>query len=72
MHRKRAEDLGDFEESQLSWERDSQQEGSTFEARWGQTNLCATDAARDGVGVADRKVIIERLCISLPYVETQK
>ena len=32
--------------------------------------MCATDAARDGAGVADGKIIIERLCISLPYVET--
>ena len=34
----------------------------------GQTNLCATDAARVGEG-ADGKVSIERMCISLPYVE---
>ena len=46
----------------------SEQEGSTFGARWGQTNLCATSAAHDGG--ADGKVIIERLCISLPYVKT--
>ena len=32
-------------------------------------NLRTTGTARDGVG-ADEKVIIERLCISLPYVET--
>ena len=36
--------------SQLSWELDSEREGSTFGARWGQTNLCATGAARDGGG----------------------
>ena len=30
--------------------------------------MCATGATRDGK--ADGKVIIERLCISLPYVET--
>ena len=69
MHRKRArrilEDLKKFS----SWELDSEQEGSTFEACWGQTNLCATGTARDGGG-GDGKVIIERLCISLPYVET--
>ena len=64
-----AEDFGGFEKSQLSWELDSEREGSTLGARWGQTNLCATGAARDG-GRADGKVIIERLCISLPYVET--
>ena len=43
----------------VSWELDSEREGSTFGARWDQTNLCATG-----------KVIIERLCISLPYVKT--
>ena len=31
----RAEDLGDFEKSQLSWELDTEREGSTFGARWG-------------------------------------
>ena len=34
--------------SQLSYELDTEREGSTFGARWGQTNLCATGAARDG------------------------
>ena len=52
----------------VSWELDSEREGSTFGIRWGQTNLCATGTARDGG--ANGKVIIERLCISLPYVET--
>ena len=52
----------------VSWELDSEQEGSTFGARWGQTNLCATGVAR--VLGADGKVIIERLWISLSYVET--
>ena len=41
--------------------------GSTFGTRRGQTNLCATGAARDGGGT-DGKVIIEILCLS-PYVE---
>ena len=63
-----AEDLGRFEQVS-SWELDSEREGSTFGARWGQTKLWATGAARDGGG-ADGKVIIEMLCISLPYVET--
>ena len=49
-----------------SWELDSEWERSTFGAR--QTNLCARGAARNGG--ADGIVIIERLCISLPYVET--
>ena len=31
-------------------ELDTEREGSTFEARRGQTNLCATGAARDGGG----------------------
>ena len=39
-----------------------------FRAHWGETNLCATGAALDGGRRG--KVIIERLCISLPYVET--
>ena len=60
----RAEDLGDFEKSQLSWELDTEREGSTFGACRGQTNLWATGTARDGVGV-DEKARIERMCISL-------
>ena len=63
-----AEDFGDFKQSQLSWELDSEREGSIVRVCWGQMNLCAMSAARDGG--ADGKVIIERLCISLPYVET--
>ena len=46
MHRKRTEEFGNFEEIQESWELDSEREGSTFGARWGQTNLRATGAAR--------------------------
>ena len=46
----RAEDFGNFEESQLSWELDSEREGSTFGARWDQTNLRVTGATRDGGG----------------------
>ena len=49
MHRKRAEDLGDFEKvSDWSWELDKEREGSTFGARRGQTNLRATGSAWDG------------------------
>ena len=62
--------FGGFWGSQLSWELDSERKESTFGARWGQTNLCATGAARNGVWGQMRKVIIEILCISLPYVET--
>ena len=61
------ENLGNFEKSQFSRELDSEREGSTFAARWGQTNLCATGAARMGGG--DGKASIERSRISLPYVE---
>ena len=62
-----AEDFRRFEKVS-SWELDSKRKGSTFEARWGQTNLCATGTTHDGG--ADGKVIIERLCLSLPYIET--
>ena len=63
----RREDFWRFERVSQIWELDTEREGSTFGARWGQTYLCTTGAARYG----DRwKVIIERLCISLPYVET--
>ena len=53
-----------------SWELDSEREGSTCGACRGQTNFCATGAARDWGGGADEKVIIEGLCTSLPCVET--
>ena len=62
----RAEDLGDFEKSQLSWELDSEREGSTFGAHGSQTNLHATGAAQMG----DRWK--RRHCVSLPIVETFK
>ena len=55
-------------EKSVSWELDPEREGSTFGARWGETNLYAMGATR--VGGADEKASIERLCISLPYVET--
>ena len=63
------EDLGIFEKVSR-WELDSEREGSTFGARWGQTNLCTTGATRVWGGGADREASIERSCISLPYVET--
>ena len=50
MHRKRTRRiLGDLKNS-VSWELDSEREGSTFGARWDQTNLCVTGATRVGVG----------------------
>ena len=50
-HRKFARRIwGIYEKSQLSWELDTEPEGSTFGARWGQTNLRATGTARDGGG----------------------
>ena len=61
--------FGRFWKKSVSWEVDSEWEGSTFGVLWGQTILCATGAVRDGEG-ADGKCIIERLCIYLPYVET--
>ena len=71
MYRKRMRRILGILKKSVSWELDSEREGSTFGARRGQTNLCATGAARDGGGGgADGKVIIERSCISLPYVET--
>ena len=45
MHRKRTRIFGILKKS-VSWELDSEREGSIFEARWGQTNFCATSAAR--------------------------
>ena len=54
--------------SLLSWELDSGCEGATFGSRWGQMNLRTTGAIWDGD--ADGKTRIERICISLPYVET--
>ena len=39
--------FGGFWKSQLSWELNTEREGSSFGARRGQTNLRATDTARD-------------------------
>ena len=41
--------FGGIWKKSVSWELDTEREGSTFGARRGQTNLCATGAARDGV-----------------------
>ena len=61
-----AEDFGGFEKSQLSRVGQSEGEGWHSLARSG----LVAGATRVGVGRADGKTIIERLCISLPYVET--
>ena len=59
----RAEDFGDFEKvSCVLW---SEEEGWLSLAR----SVLLADATRVGVG-ADEKASIERLCISLNYVET--
>ena len=64
MHRKRARMvLGDLKK--VSWVLQSEEEGWLSLARSGLVE----GAARDGGG-ADGKVIIERFCISLPYVKT--
>ena len=47
MHRKRAEDLGDFEENLRELKLDAERGGSTFGARWGETNLSVMGVARD-------------------------
>ena len=68
MYRKYAEDLGDFEKLNLqSWELDTGREGSTFGARWGETNLQATGAALDG-GCWWKSQNRKNLYLS-PYVE---
>ena len=59
------EDFGGFEKSQLSWVLWPEEEGWLSLARSG----LVAGAARGGGGT-DGKVIIERLCISLPYVKT--
>ena len=55
-----------FWRKSVSWELDTEREGSTFGSRWGQTNLCAMGATCIGVG----KASIEKLCISLSCVKT--
>ena len=57
-----AGDLGDFEKIKLSWELDSEREGSTFGARWGQTNLRATGIGRYGAQMEKPE---EKECVSL-------
>ena len=67
MHRKRAEDFGDFEKvSELSFA--SGEDGWLSLAR--QSQASGLVAGATCVVGADGKVIIERLCISVPYVET--
>ena len=64
MHRKRARRILGISKKSVSWVLRSEEEGWLLLARSG----FVAGAARDGAG-ADGKVIIERLCISLPYVE---
>ena len=67
MHRKRAVDLGDFEESQLV-------ENETPNGKDRLSGLAEAEFVRYGRHTcwrgSDEKASIERLCISLPYVET--
>ena len=64
MHRKRAEDIGRFRKSQLveNW---TPNETVDFPVL---AETLVAGATR--VGGADEKARIERMCISLPYVET--
>ena len=48
----------------LSWELDTEREGSTFGARWGQTNLRATGAGRDGGGWQMKSQNRKNVCLS--------
>ena len=48
----------------------SGEDGWLSPARWSQARGLVAGAKRVGGGWADRDVIIERLCISLPYVKT--
>ena len=48
--------FGGIWKKSASEELDSEREGSTFGARWGQTNLCATGAARDGGGQMEKSL----------------
>ena len=47
MHRKHAEIFGRIERKLESWKLDAERGGSTFGARWGETNLRAVGTARD-------------------------
>ena len=67
----RAEDFGRFWKKSVSWELDSEEGRWLSFARRSQASGLVVGAARDGMGgSSDGKVIIERLSISLPYVET--
>ena len=61
--------LGDLKKSvELSYELDTEQEGSTFGTRWGETNLRSTGATRDGVGGRWKSQNRKNVYLS-PYVE---
>ena len=69
MHRKHVRRIwGNLKKSD-SWELNSEREGSTFGARWGQTNLCAMGAARDGGGGGKWKSQHRKTVPLSPYVE---
>ena len=66
-----AEDFGRFEKSQLvELSSASGEDGWLSLARRSQASSHVAGATRVGSGGADGKVIIERLCISLPCVKT--
>ena len=68
MHRKRTRRISGILKKSVSWELDSERERSTFGARWGQTNLCATGAARVGAGSRWKSQNRKYVYLS-PYVE---
>ena len=63
----RAEDLVGFWRKSVSCELDSERKRSTFRPHWGQRNLCATGAARDGGG--RWKSHHRKIVYLSPYVE---
>ena len=69
IHRKRARRIFGILKKSVSWELDTEREGSTFGTRRGQMNLSATGAARDGVGgrwkSQHRKIVPLFLCQNL-------
>ena len=62
--------FGGFWKSQLSWVPGSEEDGWLSLARRSQASGLVAGAHVMGGGGADGKSRIERLCISLPYVET--
>ena len=62
--------FGGIWKKSVSWELDTEREGSTFGASKRPDEFARYGRRTRWGGGADVKVIIERLCISLPYVET--